>query len=123
MTTATNAERLEEAKALLGEYEDEWDKDIAIAYGLRFVKNYGNWLIEQAERAQELEARLKELEVESIQKLRRVNGYYDDLKRENDRLREALKIIAASGLDCIENECTYIAREALAGETSGQRQT
>lgn len=35
----------------------------------------------------ELEARLKELEIESIRKLRRINGMYDEMKKENARLR------------------------------------
>jgi hypothetical protein len=40
-------------------------------------------------------------------------------REENALLRKALEKIAASGLDCYENECTNIACKTIAGETNG----
>lgn len=95
MTTETHAGRIRKEFNSTG---DVWPSDI-------------EWLIEQADRAQEFELK--------IQKYRK---RFERLYKGNCRMREALEKIAASGLDCFENECTYIARRALAGETNGQHQ-
>lgn len=78
----------------------------------------------QAERTQELEQQNSQLCVDK-ELTQIANEGLKNLNRRMEKeiihLREALEKIAASGLDCFENECTYIARKALAGETNGQR--
>ena len=102
-------ERLEEIKAVnndIKRFHDEFNHkqaDIAKCY---FYEKYGNWLIEQAERAQELE--------ENNRTFRKNNKR---LRKENQRYREALEYIADNKIEHGWNlkavNCVVRARRAL----------
>ena len=115
MTTETNAERLELVKDLL-----EWVEIYSTENSFDALKHtlekltdgdHIDWIIQQAEHAEKLcklyNERGSSLSSRSFENLK--------LRKENARLQKALEKIAASGLDCFENECTYIARQALSG--------
>ena len=102
MTTETNAERLEGFRKQIKFLDDSADMEDyhRLVDTLKNMYEDGelSWIVkyakEQAERAQELKGQSDVFVRECAEKLRMVNGYYDELKRENDRLREALKFYA-----------------------------
>lgn len=77
-------ERLEKIKKLRIKYYSTWTKDASLKIALDLMRNHSNWLIEQAERVQELEDNNFSL-MESLR-------FQDEiLEQQNKRYREALK--------------------------------
>lgn len=86
-------ERLEESKNVIEDIEDLQNErdfrqaDIAKCY---LVEKHGRWLIEQAERAQELEDRIKDDEHYVAEILEQNKRYRTLLKEVNLVIREAI---------------------------------
>ncbi|MBT2215858.1 hypothetical protein KK120_08850 [Virgibacillus dakarensis] len=53
----TNADRLSKAIMALGEFDHEEFSDLKAEYAIKFVDEYAEWLIQQAERAEILKQR------------------------------------------------------------------
>lgn len=112
MTTESNAEQLERLKNVIKIFSEP-----------RISAEDTLFLLGQADRAQELEKdniRLKDVLIDAQEVVKKSVELLDNQEAENARLREALEKIAESCLDCFENECTYIARQALVGDPNGQ---
>lgn len=111
LATETNAERLRIIK-----FESECEEHAGIEYRVIRLQDF-EWLIQQAERAQELEMKLKLSEGEKGIKTELNNAavrIIEEKDMENARLREALEsIIECSDVITAVEE---IAKAALEGE-------
>jgi|SRR5690625_3787890 len=106
-------ERLKEAKQIMKDikkFQKNFNHKQADLAKLFLVEKYGDWLIEQAERVDELE--------DKLDIIRFVNNDYD---KQNKRYREALEKIARINIEqgtvtVSEVHAVLTARKALEGE-------